>query len=360
MSNIKVTHLIGQLVRGGAERQMLALVAGLRERGWDQTVVTFNPGDVWEDRLTALGVRLTTIPRRSNKLRRLWEFGLAIREDQPDIIHSWSHHTTVYLQRLIRFRNFKRVASLRSIPSTDKHTGEPLPKVPNPRAYAVADCVVSNSRAALEVARAAGIQMRRTRVVGNIIEAAGQAKPGENELVPHIVAVGALIPLKAYDVLIKALGSLAADGLSFKLSIAGAGPDRTRLESLAGENSIFDRITFLGSIENVQALLRTGHLFVHPSRSEGLSNSVLEAMSEGLPVVATRVGGLPEFIQDGRNGYLVAPNEPNELAHRIAQLLVSPGLREEIGRVGLETVRERCSIERVTADHEELYQSLME
>jgi glycosyltransferase involved in cell wall biosynthesis len=177
--------------------------------------------------------------------------------------------------------------------------------------------------------------------------------------VPRVVAAGALIPIKGYDVLLEAFGELAASGVPFELLLAGDGPERNRLERQAISLGIGERVKFLGEIDDVPALLSTAHIAVHPSRSEGLSNTILEAMAEGLPVVATNVGGTPEIINDNRSGLLVPPNDAHSLAAKVRLLLDRPDLRAQLGSAGLEVVRQRFNVERVATQYEHIYESVL-
>lgn len=356
--DIKILHMIGQMERGGAERQLLFLAQSLQERGWQQAVVTFKPGDVWDERLIATGIPLLGVPRHQNKLWRLWQLSVVLRRECPTVLHSWSNHTNVYARWAWNNPKPRRIFSFRNNPTVDGN-GMPMGRVSNAGVYTTADCVISNSHAALQYARDAGVKMRRSEVVNNIVIAHGRARPGENTAVPRIAAAGGLILLKAYDVLLQALGQLAAEGQPFELFLAGDGPERARLEKIAANLGISERVKFLGGIEDVPALLSNAHLLVHPSRSEGLSNTILEGMAEGLPVVATNVGGTPELITDGKTGLLVPPDQPALLADRIRQLLVNPSLRARLGKAGLEQVRDRCSLASITAHYEHIYRSVV-
>jgi glycosyltransferase involved in cell wall biosynthesis len=173
------------------------------------------------------------------------------------------------------------------------------------------------------------------------------------------VAAGVLVPNKAYDVLVEALGRLRKEEQSFELLLAGEGPERPRLEKLAVQLGLAERVKFLGSIENVPDLLASAQMVVHPSRSEGLSNTLLEAMAEGLPVIATDVGGTPELVKDGETGMLVPPDDPVLLAAKIKQLLNDPGLRFRLGESGLKLVRSKYSVETVASQYERIYESLL-
>jgi glycosyltransferase involved in cell wall biosynthesis len=344
--------------RGGAERQLLYLTRALKERGWQQAVVTLNPGEEWDRELTFNGIRLFGIPRQRNKLGRLFQLARITRREHPVLIHSWSHHANVYLRWLPGSSRFRRVLSFRNIPTIDNFTGEPMNRVRDASIYANADCVVSNSRAAIQQAIAAGVKARRWELIKNIVLSRGRAKPGDTSKEIRIAAAGALTPLKAHEVLLQALGQLATGGFTFKLLLAGNGPERSRLEALAGELKLTERVQFLGSIDNVPDLLATAHILVHTSRSEGLSNTILEAMAEGLPVVATDVGGTPEIVSHNSTGLLIPPNQPSLLAGAIRELTGNPALRERLGRAGLRFVRETCGSGQIAANYDRLYRTV--
>lgn len=354
-----VLHVIGQMVRGGAERQLVLVSAALAQRGWRQTVVSLNPGDVWEEHLREQGIAVVGVPRSGAKPWRLWQLGQHVRAARPDIVHSWSLHTNLYCRWLPGFPAGRKVFSLRRDVTRDRHTGRGLGRPHHLSVWKHCGCVVSNSARALERLQAHGATTARAAVVGNVVVARGRAEPGQACGEPHVVAAGDLIPLKAYDVLVDALGSLADSGHAFRLSLAGVGPERSALERLAVERGIGGRVQFLGSVDDVPALMAAAHLLVHPSRSEGLSNTVLEAMGEGLPVVATPVGAIPEYVIDGRTGLLVPPGRADGLAAAISRLLTAPGLRAELGGAALRLVRERCDPSVVAGQYEAVYRELL-
>lgn len=345
-------------MRGGAERQLLYLAQALRERGWEQVVVTLSPGEVWDARFATMGIPLLGIRRQRNKLSRLLRLAVVLRREQPAVLHSWSNHTNVYARWVPGPRGLRKIFAFRNNPTVDR-LGRPTMRVAHSSVYMAADCLVSNSEAALECAVAAGVRARRSEVVGNIVKAFGRARPEARVAVPRVVAAGALIPIKGYDVLLEAFGELAASGVPFALLLAGDGPERNRLERQAIGLGIGDSVTFLGGIDDVPGLLSTAHLAVHSSHSEGLSNTVLEAMAEGLPVVATNVGGTPEMISDGRTGLLVPPNDARSLAAKVKQLLDRPDFRAQLGSAALEVVRERFNVDRITTQYEHIYESVL-
>lgn len=146
---------------------------------------------------------------------------------------------------------------------------------------------------------------------------------------PYVLAVARLVPQKGIDVLVRAYERLRSTGcVEHDLLIAGDGPLRTELERLAVDLDVAGNVVFLGPTDRagVASLFRGASVFVLPSFHEPFGIVVLEAMAAGAPVVATRVGGVPEFVVDGVNGLLVEPNDADGLASAIAEVLADQEL----------------------------------
>jgi glycosyltransferase involved in cell wall biosynthesis len=153
-----------------------------------------------------------------------------------------------------------------------------------------------------------------------------------------IGAVGRLSDEKGFDLLIRAVDRLIRDGHNLALRIAGEGSHRERLEALLAELGQGDRIRLLGFQSDVLPLYEALDLFVLSSLREGLPNVVLEAMALEVPVVSTRIAGIPRVIEDGRNGLLVEPGAIDALAAAIARTINDPALRLQLAREGRATV----------------------
>ncbi len=161
-----------------------------------------------------------------------------------------------------------------------------------------------------------------------------------------ILSVGNLIPIKGHAVLIRAVASLAGDFPALALEIIGEGPELSRLQALARELHISDRVRFLGRQprHEVAAAMRRCMLFALPSRYEGLGCVYLEAMATGKPVIGCRGQGIAEIIQHGTNGFLVGPENERELALALAMLLRDESRRRSLGRAARDTVLERLTL----------------
>ena len=152
-----------------------------------------------------------------------------------------------------------------------------------------------------------------------------------------LLFVGRLVPQKALPDLLIALNLLLKAHPNIHLFLLGKGEEQLHLEQQAQALGISEHITFTGNVDDVQPYLDAADLFVLPSLAEGISNALLEAMTAGLPCVATSVGGTPEVLDNGACGILVPPNTPETLAASISKLIDQP---TELTRLGI-AARER-------------------
>jgi glycosyltransferase involved in cell wall biosynthesis len=155
--------------------------------------------------------------------------------------------------------------------------------------------------------------------------------------------VGRLEPEKAFDHLLRAVRGLVDQGIDARAVIVGEGGDRPRLEAVAAELGLADRVSLPGWRADVRDYFEAMDLFVLSSLREGLPNVLLEAMALEVPCVATRIAGIPRLIQDGRNGRLVPPDDPAALGSAVLDLARSPDRRDEYRKAGRRTVETRYS-----------------
>ena len=146
---------------------------------------------------------------------------------------------------------------------------------------------------------------------------------------------------------------------ALRLVIVGDGPESNKLEELVVELGLKDIVYMPGKKTNIAELLRSMRLFVLPSRNEGISNTILESMSTGLPVIATDVGGNPELVADGESGSLVAANDVEALADAIERYLQAPVLVESHGQAARDRAVQLFSLTAMVHSYERLYDRLL-
>jgi glycosyltransferase involved in cell wall biosynthesis len=192
----------------------------------------------------------------------------------------------------------------------------------------------------------------------SLVEALAQ----EWKIRSHTPVIGTLARLheqKGHSYLLDAVAQLRREIPDVKALVVGDGELRPSLEQRTQALRLSDSVIFTGTRRDVPEILALLDVFVLPSLWEGLPIALLEAMAAGLPVVATRVGGVPEVVVDGETGLLVPPRDPDALSEAILTLLQDPDLRQKMGQAGQERVREYFSVERMVEETEALYERLL-
>lgn len=173
----------------------------------------------------------------------------------------------------------------------------------------------------------------------------------ENDLL--IVSVGRLAKEKGHDLLIKSFKDIKKSLDNVKLLIAGKGPEKSALSQIADQIDP-ENIYLPGHIDEIQAVYSAADIYVQPSRYEGFGLSVLEAMSYGLPVVASKVGGIPELIQEDKNGLLVDPEDIPAITKKLLNLCQNKELRDKLGRTAQES-SQNYSLEKMLEAYDSIY-----
>lgn len=202
-----------------------------------------------------------------------------------------------------------------------------------------------------------GIDTHKFENKENLEDIRKELKLSRDELI--LGNVGNLREVKDHHTLILAFNKVSSLFPQVKLLIIGEGELKSNLLKLCSELGLEKKVLFLGHREDVPSLLNLMDVFVLSSRLEGCSISILEAMASGKPVIATRVGGNPELMLEGKTGFLVPSAEPDKLAERIILLLKDENLRRKMGEEGKSRVKEKFSLERMIVNYEAIYSSIL-
>jgi glycosyltransferase involved in cell wall biosynthesis len=345
---------------GGAQSYVASLLPALKGR-FDVTVAAHGEGPL-RDAAEAAGVRfvpLANVRRPVNPVRDLaglFELVRLLRRERPDILHANSSKAGV-LGRL--------AAALTGVPiriftahgwAFAAHSGLAA------RGYRAADRLMrpltTTTICVSERERESGLQARTcdddaTVVIPNAVDVGAAPRSVSTRQPPLLVTVGRLKVPKDFPTFVRALGRLRKG--SFEALIVGDGPDRPLLEEEIRSSGLSDAVRLTRERHDVPHLLAAADVFVLASRSEGHPVSVLEAMAAGLPVVASRVGGVPEQVVDGETGLLVDPGDPEPLAAALERLAGDPALRRRLGAAGRARAEERFDLGPFRRAHLELY-----
>ncbi len=206
-----------------------------------------------------------------------------------------------------------------------------------------------------------GLPAARLTVVPNGVDT-DFFQPGRNgrkEGPPVVLSVARLVPDKDHDTLLAAFSRVAAQYPGAELWLVGNGPRREVLEQKARDLGLAGQVKFLPATDDIRQMYRQGDIFALSSVNEALPNVILEAMAAGLPVVATRVGGLPEAVVPEETGLLVDPRDIEGMAASLSRLLSAPETRRSLGRRGRERVLAQFSFEAMVSRHQEIWDRLL-
>jgi glycosyltransferase involved in cell wall biosynthesis len=174
------------------------------------------------------------------------------------------------------------------------------------------------------------------------------------------ISVGRLVPVKGHSDLIRGFARALSEHKDLLLLLAGDGELRDELTALVAELRLGDRVRFLGWRDDTADLLAGSDIFVLPSLNEGLGLVLIEAMAANLPVVATRVGGVPEVVEEGQTGLLVEARDSDQISSAILRLARDRALRERMGRAGRDRADAHFSIQATVRRTEQIYNDLVE
>jgi glycosyltransferase involved in cell wall biosynthesis len=361
---IRVSLLIPTLDRSGAEKQLTLLATGLPRDEFDVEVIALDRGGPYAETLRDADVPVTIIGKRGRfdpgALRRLRTH---LRQRQPDILHTWLFAANAYGRMAVGRSRTKVVVSERCVDSWKAVWQFAIDRWLASRT----DCLVANSQSVAEFYAERGVRVPIV-VIPNGIEvpcpptstrAELQAElnlPGDARLVCY---VGRLAEQKRVDDLLWAAQLLRqADPRAYFL-IIGDGPERSRLEQHARDVEVAEHVRWLGHREDAAAILSLCDVFWLGSSFEGMSNSLLEAMSCGRPVVVTDIPPNRELVTHGVEGYLVKIGDGAGFAQFTVRLLADPGLSRKLGDAGRERVRRDFSTETMVDAHARLYRELV-
>lgn len=177
-----------------------------------------------------------------------------------------------------------------------------------------------------------------------------------------IVSVGRLVPKNGLDNLIGALAVLQNNypEEDWRLLLVGEGGEKENLTALAHSLAVEKRIIFRNFADHKELpkYLQISHVFVRPSRSEGLGNSFLEAMAAGTPIIGTPVGGIPDFLTDGETGLFCEPERPEDVAAKVKMIIEDENLRRHIVKKARALVEEKYDWDKITQDYRQLYETV--
>lgn len=343
------------------ELGVLKLVNGLRPDVVSSSICSTCPADEIK-RLLRPDVRLFELHRRAgNDPGLVWRLYRLFRRQRPDIVHTHSWGT------LCEGLLAARLSGVPAVVHGEHGTLQTQAYQVRVQRWAwgrVGHLLSVSSRLADRMAETVGVPRRRVTVIRNGVDLLrfGDTNVRDARLALGLPpqglvlgTVGRLVEVKDHALLLDAVAVLVRNGVSCTVVIAGEGPLRSSLDARIRERGLADTVRLVGHRADIQNVFGALDLFVLPSRSEGMSNTILEAMASGLPVVATNVGGADEMVVDGETGLLVPPQDAGAMAAALQTLAADPTKRAEMGRRARLRIEHEFSLERMIRQYSELY-----
>lgn len=366
----RILHITGGFDQGGSERQAVDVAAGLRREGsFDVLLATLR--DSGPLRAVAEEAGLIDIPAfpltsflAPSFLAQAWRCARFIRRNEVRIVHTHDFYTNLFGATAATLAGVPvRIASKRETNGMRSRGQTAAERA----AFAGASAIVANSAAVKSHLIGYGISPDKIRVVHNGVDidrfGSARPSPGNIDLTEGDVVVTLVANLrhevKNVPMLLRAAKRVLDGGHPARFVIAGEGELQPFLEADAQRLGIDDRVHFIGRCSDVPGLLAASDICVLTSLAEGFSNSILEYMAAGKPVVATRVGGAAEAIVDGHNGFLVRSDDDVALAVRLSELIVDGAKRARFGEAGRIIVRDKFTVERQLNSLMELYRECL-
>jgi L-malate glycosyltransferase len=360
VERIRVTHLVYRLQEGGMEHGVLKIVNGLRGDAIESSICSTVPATSLKDRVGPNVALVEFQRRRGNDPAFVWQLYRFLKRHRPHILHTHSWGTLC--EGLVA----ARLAGVPIVVHGEHGTlqTKKLQLLIQHWAWQRMDRLLAvSSRLADRMAETVAVPRDRIRVIRNGVDLERfRARRNEARIGLALSAdalvlgtVGRLVDVKDHVTLLEAMGVLASDGVPFIGVIAGDGPLRPALESKISALGLQDRVRLLGYRYDIDNILAALDIFALSSRSEGLSNTILEAMACGLPVVATHVGGAEELVEHGRTGLLVPAQSVGALSQAIGVLARDPECRTRMGSAGRKRAEQEFSLSVMVNGYRQLY-----
>ena len=359
--SLRVLEVITGLDVGGAELQLLARARLERASGLDVSVCSLTKGGVLAKEFADAGIRVIELDSRHLlDPRVILPLAKLLRDDSFDVVHAHLFRARLWsipLARLLRVPLVIQTEHALTRHSFEARRHNSLNRIAGAILGRLSRSTIAISE---DTARALHTQHHlptpRIALIPNGIDFASTETEKRPEPVVDVVAIGRLHHLKGFTDLLDAIAILHRRGITATLEIAGAGPSEAMLRQKTSQLSLDSFIRLVGQVRNPIEFIRRGRVFAMPSLSEGFGIAALEAMAAGVPVVATKVGGLPEIVINEKTGLLVRPGDPTQLADSIERVLRDSSLSTRLA-VNARTRLEQFDLQRSTERLVVLYES---
>jgi glycosyltransferase involved in cell wall biosynthesis len=369
----KIAHLIATNFYGGPEKQIIEHLKLLDASQYSGMVISFIEDDQENEILAEArkaGIACQGIPMSSPLDFAAWRrLKKTVQDSSINLLCAHGYKSTVMSLWIHRTLKVPTLAFSRGYTAENKKVA--FYQYLDRMALGYVDGVICVSDGQRRILEKLGVRAKRIWVVHNAIhtsettgDVAGfRSKVSKQLSLPKdaiwCVTAGRMSPEKGHEDLIQSIALMGERATRCCFLFCGEGPCRARLEKQAQAYNLGERIRFVGFRRDLQDIFQAMDMLILPSHSEGLPNVVLEAFSFGKAVVTTSVGGVPELVEDGRNGILVPPGNPKSLAEAIIRCAENRMMRETFGKAARNTARSRFNFEDQAKKLKSIYSEIL-
>jgi len=375
---MKILHIIDSGGLYGAEVMLLTLVEEQLKLGLHPTICSIGEHNVKEKPLETearkKGIKVKKFRMRAGpNFLGAWKILKFAQEENFDILHSHGYKANVLFGFMPKkIRKIPMITTLHGWTNTGRNSRMKLYEWLDAKSLAFIDAVVLVNKAMLSNPKLKNSKVKDIKVINNGIAISsndGQKSESNNNLDANIInfcnkgliigSIGRLSEEKGFDYLIDAFHVLLKQNIDVKLVIIGEGRERIKLQEKIDALNLSKKVLLAGYKEKANQYLRFFKIFVLPSLTEGLPITILEAMKAKIPIVATKVGGIPDVLHNGLGGMLIEPKNSESLAFAILHLLNNPDLAQHLTDYSYKEVTSKYTSEIMSAKYLNIYQSVI-
>jgi len=357
---LRVCFLAGTLGRGGAERQLIYMLRALKGLQVSVRVMSLTSGEALEDEIRSLGVPVeNVVSKKTSRQQKLFRIIQSLRDDRVDVLQCVHFYTNLYAAVAGRLTRTREIGAIRSGLDFDLESNGAMGQLHlrSPRH------LITNSAPSRRQAIARGISSEKIDLIPNVvdIEEQRERQSVRQDGAVRILFAGRLSSEKRVDRFLRVVAKVAQQSSERAVTavMAGDGPLRSSLEGMASKLAMNGcALELLGEREDMGNVYQKSDLLMLTSDLEGTPNVLLEAMAHGLPIAATRVGGVPDIVHEDC-GLLVDREDEDGLASAALRLVSSPTLRRKLGQNGYEYVSQYHSIEKLPEQLLSVYRKVL-
>ncbi len=361
---IKICYIIGQLNKGGAERQLYELVKGINREKFNPIVISLGYGEYWSREIRKLDIPVIELKRKRKDLTIIFKLIKQLKAIRPDIVHGYMFTANFYGRiAAIIARTPIIIASKRQAEEAGKDKEKYqvwIYKLLVPFTHAI---ICNSLRASETLVKKYAFNPEKVFTVHNGINVIETNINSQKKLAPIVVGtVGSLTPKKNHRLFLDMAKNVLerTKSESIKFAIVGEGVLRDELEKYSQQLGIENKVLFAGEKDDIPNFLQSIDIFVMTSLYEGLPNALMEAMAVELPVVASDIGGNNELVIDGETGFLCPSDDARAFAESVIGLINNEDEAKQMGENGKKRILSEFGVEKMITETENIYMKLLE